>query len=139
MSLAAIQHYENALTPKDKQLRKMVVDNLFDPQGNWRIPVDRLTRNVDDPKLFKMHFSMWIELFPGDYIDANDLDDSDPRFLEANFQFEESAERIFNSMGGSWQEGDGDSLVPLQGINSQDQLAFNQVILKVLNNDPQYV
>ena len=48
MTLSGIQHYENALTPKDKQLRKMIVDNLFDPQGNWRIPVDRLTRNVDE-------------------------------------------------------------------------------------------
>ena len=139
MTLSGIQHYENALTPKDKQLRKMIVDSLFDPKGNWRIPVDRLSRAIDDPKLFKMNFMMWIELFPEDYLDANNLDHSDPQYAEINFQFEESAERIFNSMGGSWQEGDGESLVPLQGINSQDQLAFNQVILKVLNNDPQYV
>jgi len=139
MTLSGIQHYENALTPKDKALRKMVVDSLFDPKGNWRIPVDRLSRAIDDPKLFKMHFSMWIELFPEDYLEANMLDHSGLEYAEINFQFEESAERIFNSMGGSWQEGDGDSLVPLQGINSQDQKHFNQVILKVLNSDPQYV
>ena len=42
-------------------------------------------------------------------------------------------------MGGSYYSGDGDTLVPLPGINQQDQLEFNQVILKVLNGDPAYL
>ena len=111
----------------------MVVDNLFDPQGNWRISVDRLTRPVDNPDLFKMEFMEWSEVIPEDYLES---------FIHnwgENPEFEARAEKVFNSIGGSYYQGDGDTLVPLEGINSQDQLAFNQVILKVLNNDPQYV
>ena len=126
---------ENILTPDDKQLRKMIVDNLFDPQGDWRIPVDSLTDVNTQYRggFFKMHFMLWSEIIP----EAAYEKYSHPSGMPP--EFEAQIEKVFNSMGGSYHQGDGDTLVPLPGIKMQDQLAFNQVILKVLNNDPQYV
>lgn len=134
------QQYEDNLTPSDKKLRKMVVDNLFSRTGSFKIPVIHLTNPVGGrAKSFKMYFQLWVELFPEKYLEANNLDSTDPQYADLNQHFEDRAEAIFNSMGGSWHAGDGDTLVPLQGITKQDQEYFNQVILKVLNNDPQYV
>ena len=124
------QHIENSLAPEDRRLRKSIVDFLFDPTGIWRIPVDRLTNpNTQHPDgLWSMHFMLWNDALPEDIWEQ--LDDPD---------FESQVEKVFNSMGGSHYQGDGDTLVPLTGITQQDQLAFNQVILKVLNGDPEYV
>jgi hypothetical protein len=126
MRAAGQQHYENKLTPKEKKLRKLIVDNLFHPQGDWRIPVDRLT---NPNLLFNMHFMLWSEIIPEDHWD----------YYSSNPGFELSVERVLNSLGGSHYAGNGDTLIPFPRLTQQDQLVFNQVILKVLNGDPQYV
>ena len=129
MKERSLQHVENSLSPKDRELRKLMIDHLFDPQGDYRIPLDSLTNvNTTAPGgFFKMHFMMWEELFPDDII-----------FHEMK-DYRESAERVFNSLGGSHYAGDGDTLVPLPGLSQQDQVYYNQVILKILNNDPEFV
>ena len=106
-----------------------MVDYLFDPQGDYRIPLDSLTNvNTAAPGgFFKMHFMMWEEVFPDD-ISFREMKD-----------YRESAERVFNSLGGSHYNGDGDTLVPLPGLSQQDQAYYNQVILKIFNNDPEFV
>jgi len=126
----AFQHIENGLTPEDKRMRKLIVDNLFSPTGDWTLPVGSLTStgaNLGD--FFEMNFMLWSEIIPADYWEQN----------AENPGFKEQAERVFNSKGGSYYQGDGDTLIPLPGMNRKDQEHFNQVILKVLNNDPQYV
>ena len=129
------QHWkEGRMKPKDLALRKLIVDYLFDPMGIWRIPVDRLNPNTKHPDgLFKMDFEEWDQIIPKHYVG--------PFYHNwgENPEFEARAEKVFNSMGGSYYQGDGATLVPLSGITQHDQIRFNQIILKVLNGDPEYV
>ena len=128
------QHKEGRMKPKDLALRKLIVDYLFDPTGIWRIPVDRLNPNTKHPDgLFKMDFEDWYHTIPKDYLKPFKHN------WGQNPEFEARAEKVFNSMGGSYYQGDGATLVPLSGITQHDQIRFNQIILKVLNGDPEYV
>ena len=127
MKELSFQNVENSLSDEDRKLRKAIVDYLFDPQGDYRVPLDSLTNvNTTAPGgFFRMHFMVWSEIIPPDYVAP---------YLEnwgENPEFEASVERVFNSMGGSYYNGDGDTLVPLPGLSQQDQEYYNQVILKV--------
>lgn len=132
LQLRGLDKYELALTKEDKRLRKDVVDYVFDPNGAYQTPISSLSGYGPDYMpggLFSMRFMLWSEIIPEEYWEDNSREPG----------FRSSVERVFNSMGGSYYQGDGDTLIPLKGLSRQDQLAFNQVILKVINNDPEFV